>query len=245
MKIQLEQTDSTNRVAKERAAEGAEEQTVIWALQQQSGQGQYGRVFASPLGGLYFSLILRPQLPFEALPLITLATGLACRDVLSEVCSVHAQIKWPNDLYVDGKKVGGILCENSIDARQGECTATVIIGVGLNINSQVTDFPRELHSIVTTVLDATGRKVELEALLEQLIKKIGTFVDELAINRDSLLDRWQNYDYLLNRSLRYINGEQIILGTGRGLAPDGRYRIVDASGAPHAIIGGQLRPVDQ
>nr|WP_320011381.1 biotin--[acetyl-CoA-carboxylase] ligase [uncultured Desulfobulbus sp.] len=244
MKIFLEETDSTNRIAKQEAAAGIESQSVIWAGQQQSGKGQYGRVFASPPGGLYFSLVLRPQLPPDALPLITLVTGLACRDVLHEACAAQAQIKWPNDLYLKGKKVGGILCENSMQTIGEKVQATVIIGVGLNINSKRSDFPPELHPLVTTIFTEGGMAFDLSALLDAVVKKICHFVDELAINRDSLLDRWQNYDYLLNKPLRYINGEQILHGTGKGLASDGRYQIVDAEGKMHAIIGGQLRPVE-
>ncbi len=244
MKIFVKQTDSTNKVAKEKAVSGAATETVIWAEQQGAGQGQYGRVFASPVGGLYFSLLLRLGFSPEIIPLITLMAGLACREVLFEQYSLDVRIKWPNDLYIDGKKVGGILCENSFDSANGQTSATVIVGVGLNVNSRLHDFPTELQSLVTTIYEKTLRLSDLEMLLDRLTAKIAALVAQLPTNRDSLLDRWQNYDYLLHKPLRYINGEQTLYGTGLGIAPDGRYRMLDEIGHEHAIIGGQVRPAE-
>lgn len=244
MKIYVRQTDSTNRLAKEQVTSCAPAGTVIWAGMQEGGRGQYGRTFASPRGGLYFSLILQPDLMPETLPLITLVTGLACRDVLFEQCEVETRIKWPNDLYLGEKKVGGILCENFFDTRPTPMKPTVIIGVGVNINTRLRDFPEELQPLVTTLHERTGKTIDLEYALDCFIQKITTYVEGLPAKKDSLLDRWPIYDYLLNRPLVYINGDQKILGSGLGLAFDGRYRILDETGQEHAIIGGQLRPAE-
>nr|WP_321466249.1 biotin--[acetyl-CoA-carboxylase] ligase [uncultured Desulfobulbus sp.] len=244
MKIFVEQTESTNLIAREKGQAGAPDGTVVWTESQHSGRGQYGRVFASPKGGLYFSLILRPQFDAQHVPLITLVTGLACRDVLHATYTVDLKIKWPNDLYLNGKKVGGILCENSFDTGSQPPWPMVIVGVGINVNSRLADFPAELHPILTTLQEETGQSVELESLLDRLRIKICALVDTLPDNRESLLDRWQNYDYLLHRPVKYLNGEQVILGTGCGIAADGRYTLRDASGLTHTIIGGQLRPAE-
>ncbi|MDD2463455.1 MAG: biotin--[acetyl-CoA-carboxylase] ligase [Desulfobulbus sp.] len=242
MKIFVQHTDSTNRIAREEAAHGVPSGTVIWAEAQDSGRGQYGRSFASPPGGLYFSLVLRPHLAPELVSLITLVTGLACRDVLFEMYTVDARIKWPNDLYIGEKKVGGILCENSFDSGVIPQQPTVIIGVGLNMNSRLSDFPLDLQALVTTVCETTGETVPLEQALDRFTQKITEFVASLPEKLESLLDRWQNYDYLLHRPVSYINGTQTIYGTGQGIAVDGRYSILDESGNKHVIIGGQLRP---
>ncbi len=244
MKIFVEHTESTNLVAKEQGRAGVPDGTVVWTESQHSGRGQYGRVFTSPKGGLYFSLILRPHLGAQDIPLITLVTGLACRDVLHETYAVDLKIKWPNDLYLNGRKVGGILCENSFDTRSTASWPMVVVGVGINVNSRLADFPSELHPILTTMLEETGQSVELEILLDRLQAQICALVDTLPNNRESLLDRWQNYDYLLHRPVKYLNGEQVLLGSGCGIEADGRYTIRDASGLPHTIIGGQLRPAE-
>lgn len=242
--IHVQHTDSTNRLAKEKAALGAPSGTVIWAGTQASGRGQYGRVFASPLGGLYCSLILRPVLPLENLPLITLLTGLACRDLLAEQLQLEPMIKWPNDIYLGGRKVGGILCENFLDPVTDPPQATVIIGVGINLNSRLSDFPSELQPIVTTVYEHTGTEVVLKDFLALLVAQILFFVESLPSKCASLLDRWQHHDYLLHRSVEYTNGEVVMHGTGIGLAANGCYRIVDQHGNEQSIVGGQLRPRD-
>lgn len=244
MKFFVRNTDSTNRVAREKAATGATTGLVVWAEEQASGRGQYGRVFASPIGGLYFSLLLRPTLEALDLPLITLVTGLACRDVLFEECGVGARIKWPNDLYLGDKKVGGILCESSFDSGVTPGQPTVVIGVGININSHLSAFPPELRSLVTTIVEETDKSHNIEACLDCCVEKITAYVQSLSTNREMLLDRWRNYDYLLHRPVQYINGDQTVYGSGLGLASDGRYRILEDSGRERAIIGGQLRPAD-
>ena len=111
MILAYDHLDSTNRVARELALEGCTAGTVVLAGSQSSGRGQYGRLFNSPVGGLYFTLVLVPDLPLNALPLITLATGLACRETIQAVTGLEPLIKWPNDLYLDHRKVAGILCE--------------------------------------------------------------------------------------------------------------------------------------
>lgn len=243
MKVFVRHTDSTNRIAREKAASEAADGLVVWAEMQEFGRGQYGRVFASPRGGLYFSLILRPNLAAVDLPLITLVTGLACRDTLFEVSGVKALIKWPNDLYLRDKKVGGILCENSFDTGVTPPQPTVIIGVGINVNSRLSDFPEELCPLVTTLYEETNKVYDIEDCLDRFVDTISAYVASLPVNRESLLDRWRNYDYLMDKPITYTNGDQTVFGTGLGLANDGRYRIVDESGGERAIIGGQLRPL--
>lgn len=244
MRLHVQQTDSTNRIAREQAIAGAASGSVVWADSQVAGRGQHGRSFASPAGGLYFSLILRPDLPAERLSLITLATGLACREVLARLYHLDAKLKWPNDLFVRGKKVGGILCESFFASQQVPPQATVIIGVGINCNGGPEDFPEELRPLVTTIAQAIQAPVAVAVLLDDLVEAIEATVRLLRNTDGLLLDRWQEHDYLFGQPLRYINGCEDCIGIGRGISPDGRYRLVDAQGKEHAIIGGQLRPLN-
>jgi BirA family biotin operon repressor/biotin-[acetyl-CoA-carboxylase] ligase len=244
MKIHLKQTDSTNRIAKEKAYQGLSSGSVVWAASQNGGKGQYERSFSSPVGGLYFSLLLNPVLPPADVPLITLATGLACRDVLSEHCQVEALIKWPNDLYLAGKKVGGILCENMFDTTRRPPVSTVIVGVGLNINSSLSDFPVELHPILTTIYEQTRILHDLESLLDLCVTHIQHVVESLSREREAVLHRWQGYDYLFGRPLHYVGGSETVFGTGKGIASDGRYQLIDQDGKERLVLGGQLRPDD-
>lgn len=242
MRMHVQQTDSTNRIAREKVDAGMLPGTVIWADTQIAGKGQYGRSFSSPVGGLYFSLILQPDVPIASLSLVTLAAGLACRDVLSTRCRIETMIKWPNDVYFGDKKIGGILCENIFAAAANPPVSTVIIGVGINVNSTLKDFPADVQPLVTTIYEQTHELIDLEWLLGLLIASIRQMVEALRDDKDSLLDRWRAYDYLLNKPVRYTNGSEIVCGSGQGITTSGTYKFIDDQGGEREIIGGQLRP---
>ena len=241
MIIAYQQIDSTNRVAKELAAEGRPSGTVVLAASQSAGRGQYGRSFSSPEGGLYFSLLLEPDIPTEALPLITLVTGLACRNVLCQTFNLHPLIKWPNDMYLGGKKVAGILCENVLLTYLPCSQAKVIIGVGLNVNNCKEDFAAEIQPIITTLFEHLHVTVELESLLALLVEAITKNVAMLRYDRQRLLTEWQLYDFLLHKRVVHASDATLIHGIGSGITAQGLYRIQEDSGVEHAVIGGQLR----
>jgi len=231
---------STNAYALELAAGGAQPETVVWALEQSGGRGQYRRRFSSPAGGLYFSLVLRPDLPPERLPLVTLAAGVGCCLCLERNCAVAPLLKWPNDLYVNGKKLGGILTEGlPLVGREGP---TVVVGVGLNVNSTPSDYPEALRPAVATLGDTTKKTFDLQPLLEGLVDTILYQVHTLKENRDKLLAQWDRRDYLKEQSMQWSNGRSIISGIGKGIQSDGRYSLMDASGAFHSILSGTIKP---
>jgi len=243
MIIHYDQLDSTNRIAKELVTAGQPASgTVIRATMQSAGKGQYGRSFDSPPGGLYFSLILRPDLPWERLPLITLATGLACRNVIHALYGLHPQIKWPNDLYLDKQKLAGILCEQIASGAGEQAAATVIIGVGLNGNSWPSDFATELSPLLTTLRAHLQQEVDLDILLSHLLAGITATVAMLADTPHEVLGQWQQYDYLFDQPVLHTSGTARIDGFGKGITSQGHYRIVDHLGADHVVLGGWLRP---
>lgn len=241
MVIYFEQIDSTNRVAKELVGEGKPAGTVVWAGRQSSGKGQYGRTFDSPVGGLYFSLLLQPPLPLEYLSLVTLATGLACHDVIHSFCNLQTQIKWPNDIYLGEKKVAGILCENVILNSADKTVPIVVIGIGLNVNNTVKAFPIETQSIVTTLFEHFKAKIEIKELLFSLVTAITQKVLSLGEDRQEIFEQWQRYDYLFGKKVRYSTGQTTWCGIGCGITSEGFYCIKDYDGIEHRIVGGQLR----
>ena len=241
--IYYDQIDSTNRIAKELVLEGKPSGTVVRAGMQSAGKGQYGRIFNSPVGGLYFSLLLKPNLDLEHLPLVTLATGLACRDVIHSTFNIQSQIKWPNDIYLGDKKLAGILCENIDFCAAGNTSATVVIGVGININNSIEDFSIEIQPIITTLFEHLKIQVDLHSVLSLIVTAIIKNVLLLSENRQVLLNQWQQYDYLYNKSVVYAAGSLTFQGTGLGISSQGYYRIRDTQGAEHCVVGGQLRLV--
>ncbi len=241
----FEEVDSTNRIAKELVEQLVPDGTVVHCGCQSAGRGQYERSFSSPAGGLYFTLILRPSgLAASRFPLITLATAVACHDVLFDETGLNIRIKWPNDLYVGEHKLGGILCESLVASSAQSEERTALIGVGVNVNSHTKQFSESLHPIVTTVFDETGKTFALLPLLHKFTAAITHEVQALQVRSEELLARWQNYDYLLNRPVCYTVGTTRLSGIGGGISAQGYYRVIDRQGVEHAVIGGQVRPAD-
>jgi BirA family biotin operon repressor/biotin-[acetyl-CoA-carboxylase] ligase len=239
--IYHERAVSTNTLALELADQGAQPGTVVWAGTQTGGRGQYDRKFASPPGGLYFSLLLAPELLPEALCRVTLAAGLGCALALEESCDVRVLLKWPNDLYCHGRKLGGILTE-AIPVRQSG-RPMVVVGVGMNINSRSGDFSPALAPRLTSVYELTGRHVPLEPLLRECCGTIERQVDGLVREPDKFLALWDRRDYCRGQLLSWESGAGLVTGIGRGILSDGRYCLEDLSGKRHAVLAGTLRPV--
>lgn len=241
--IYYQQLDSTNRLAKELAHQGAVAGTVVQAKRQSAGRGQYERSFLSPPGGLYFSLILHPTLSAQEIALVTLAAGLGCRDAIQAQCGLAPQIKWPNDLYCSGKKIAGILSEYCLEMADSGKTPAVVVGVGMNVNSRSTDFPAELQGQLSTLLDCCGKRQDMAALLQACVESIGWRVEQLTNSRSVFLTQWRQADYLFGRKVQHLlRDEQLALGIGQGIDEQGRYLLLD-SGQLRRILGGQLRPL--
>ncbi|NLX18465.1 MAG: biotin--[acetyl-CoA-carboxylase] ligase [Desulfobulbus sp.] len=239
----LESTDSTNRVAKEMAAAGAPAGTVVVSRSQSAGRGQYDRSFNSPPGGLYFSMIVEPALPVAKIPQVTLATGVACRHVLHEKFHISPVLKWPNDVFVSTKKIAGILCECLNAPQTGSGNVKVIIGVGLNVNSEMEQYDSGLRPYVTTLRNEVGYQIDLQELLHTLLQAISRYVGDLTKDHGAVLAEWQRYDMLLANTLKYSTGSSSLEGIGCGITPEGYYRLCDSSGQEHVVVGGQLRQV--
>ncbi|WPD22049.1 MAG: biotin--[acetyl-CoA-carboxylase] ligase [Candidatus Electrothrix scaldis] len=233
--------DSTNILALAMAEQGAEHGTVIHADRQSGGRGRGKRKFASPVGGLYFSLILRPELDLVDLPLLTLAAGTGLCLSFREALSVPVMMKWPNDLYVYERKMAGILTESG-PIRGGQAEF-VVIGVGVNVSTAPELFPQELRQKSISLVHVTEHCPSIEVLLPLFVNAMQQAAQRLAEAKEELLADWRTFDYLKGRALRYLRHEEEIPATGIGLAPDGQYIIVDTQGIEHQVLAGDLNPV--
>ena len=211
---------STNEWAKELAAYGAAEGTVAVAETQTCGRGRLGREWVSPGGGLWFSVVLRPELkPAEAVGLV-FASGLAVVEVLHELYGLKAETKWPNDVLVNGRKVCGILTEMSTI---GEKVNYVIVGIGVNANFDVEKvFPEELRVIATSLENELGRKVRLEELFKALLEKLENFY-ELFMKEgfDPILKEWKKYAGFLGCQVEVASGTEKWVGLALDVENDG------------------------
>ena len=162
--------DSTNRYLKELAKEGAKEGTVIIANKQSAGRGRLGRSFFSPEGtGIYMSILLRPNMDLQKSVRITSMTAVAVARAIEKVSGIEAKIKWVNDIFLNNKKVCGILTESGIDATTGTLEYAVL-GIGINVGN--IQFPEELKEIATSICNECNRVVQREELIVEILKEL-------------------------------------------------------------------------
>lgn len=245
--IRLQVTESTNSVALEMGRQGAAPGTVVVADAQTGGRGRLNREWLSPPEiGLYFSLIVRPALPPENLPKITLAAGLAvCKAVETEYAITPA-IKWPNDLLLLGRKFGGILTETgSVPEKSGEGAVLVVVGVGLNLHPPEEGYPAAIAERTTSLADHIGGRISAEPLLQACVAAIEQEVRRLEQGQfRTILGEWSERDAVYGRNLSWVTQQgQMVTGVALGPDGDGMLRIRDRAGRIHTVISGDINLV--
>ncbi len=197
--------DSTSRYLWQQALGGAPQGTVVVAEQQLAGRGRRGRQWHSPAGlNLYFSVLLRPDLKLDQVPQLSLVTAAALWKALSDEC-LGLKIKWPNDLYCQGRKLAGILAEMKPGADGAEF---VIVGVGLNVNAKVSDFPPELQGAVTSLSCECGKDFDLAELLQKILSELAFF--EEIFYREGLKG---SIGELINRNF-FLAEKNVVINSG-------------------------------
>jgi BirA family biotin operon repressor/biotin-[acetyl-CoA-carboxylase] ligase len=235
----FETLDSTNNLAKELAARGAPEGTVVVAEAQTGGRGRLGREWDSPPGvGLYVSLVLRPMLPPMDLPQITLTTAVAVAKAVRRVAGVAPGIKWPNDLLLNGKKLGGVLTEMESESDR---IRYVVVGLGLNVNNP--EFPTELAATATSLILAAGRPFSRVDLLKAWLDEFDGLYDRF-LNQGfaEILEEWKGLTVTLGRAVTVRQGPREISGLALDVAPDGALLLRTAGGEIVRVISGEITP---
>ncbi|MEJ2672311.1 MAG: biotin--[acetyl-CoA-carboxylase] ligase [Deltaproteobacteria bacterium] len=235
----FETLDSTNNLAKELAAREAPEGTVVIAETQSGGRGRLGREWNSPPGvGLYVSVVLRPLLPPLELPRITLTTAVAVVRAVRRVAGMAPGIKWPNDLIVNGKKLGGILTEMETESDR---IRHVVVGLGLNVNNP--DFPPELAGTATSLartLGGTFPRVDLlKAWLEEFEDLYKRFLNQ---EFAGILAEWKRHTVTLGRTVTVRQGPRAISGHAVDVAPDGALLLRIPEGETVRVTSGEIAP---
>lgn len=218
---------------------GAPEGLCITAREQTKGRGRAGRVWVSPAdAGLYFSILLRPaRLAARSWPLITLMSALAVRDALIEAYKLETDIKWPNDIIADERKLCGILAE-TVETDRGRA---VIVGIGINLDDRA--FPPELKGIATSIATLIGRSADIERLLQSLIRAIERRYEILqaAGGEAETIREWsRNSSYAQGRRVRVALTEETFEGCTRGLEPDGALRVETEQGEIRIVRAGDI-----
>lgn len=239
--LRFDSLPSTNVEAASQAVQGAPEGLCIVASEQTAGRGRLKRHWVSPKGaGLYCSIILRPQFDQNLWPLLTLMAAVAVHDALRDVFALQTDIKWPNDILVNEKKLCGILAE-TIETPLGRA---VVLGIGINLKHN--SFPAELDNVATSVELAAGRNEDPQVVLEALVNLLGRYYPILQSpgGSEEIASEWSaRSSYGTGKHIRVANGDQILEGTTRGLERDGALRVETGSGEIKTIRAGDVTTV--
>ncbi|MBN1916781.1 MAG: biotin--[acetyl-CoA-carboxylase] ligase [Verrucomicrobia bacterium] len=215
-----DEIESTNVEAKELAMAGAPEGTVVIAELQRAGRGRLGRRWTSPAGkGLLFSVILRPTLPMSRAHMLTIVAAVAAARGIETQTDASVRIKWPNDLFVGDRKAGGILLEV---AGEQDVVEWVIVGIGINVNTEYAELPVDLRRTATSLKMATGDPVDRSELLARILLALETAYKEAQKHGfDRALSEFRQRDYLLKRSVSVQTREGSVIGEATGIDNQG------------------------
>ena len=226
--LRYESLPSTNTEVARLAVEGVAEGLAVVADEQTAGRGRLQRAWSSPKGaGLYFSILLRPKLALDRWPLVTFVAALATGDALLEAASVQTDIKWPNDLLANERKICGILAE-AIETPDGRA---VVLGIGINLNNQA--FPEDLVNVATSVANESGRPAEREAILAALLQALARWYALLqeADGAEKIVAAWSSRSsYATGKVVQVSNGGETVSGHTCGVESDGALRLETAQG---------------
>ncbi len=234
-------TDSTNRVAMELAYAGEEEGAVVLAEAQTEGRGRAGRKWHSEQGtGIYLTLLLRPRLSPAQAPLLTMLAGLSLHSAILAQTGLNTELKWPNDILIDGKKLGGILTEMHAEPSQ---VRFVIVGIGLNVNQE--KFPAELSSIATSLSKETGKVHSRLELLVRLLREFETDYNRFLREGPSyVVGRFAEVSQFADsKRVRVDTGRDTYTGKTAGLSADGLLLVKKDDGETVTVIAGDVSEV--
>jgi BirA family biotin operon repressor/biotin-[acetyl-CoA-carboxylase] ligase len=233
--LSFETVDSTNRVALELGARGSPEGAVVFAEEQTRGRGRLGRTWSSPKGkGLTFSVLLRPVLAIQEVPRLTLTAAVSVAEALREEAGVRAEIRWPNDVLVSGRKICGILTEMNAEPDR---VLFVVVGIGLNVNARPEDLPEGAASL----LGETGRAWDRCALAAEVLGRLETHYGQLVSGRFAdLAARWESYSGLTGRRVAASTLRGSVEGEALGIDEEGALWIREDTGLRTKVLSGDV-----
>jgi BirA family biotin operon repressor/biotin-[acetyl-CoA-carboxylase] ligase len=230
--------DSTNTLAKELAAQGAPEGTLVLAEEQSAGRGRMGRHWVSPgYANLLFSLLLRPRIHKDQVFVTTMILALATIKAVKSRTGLASAIKWPNDIFVRGKKLGGILTEFSL--RQEEIDY-VVVGLGLNVNWSP-HRTEDASRLATSILAETGSRISRNDLLVTLLRIFEPYYGEVLSGQiDDFYKTWNEASMIIGRNVEIVTPVEKTHGRALRIDRSGALIIEDDTGKEQRIISGEV-----
>ena len=237
--IFLDETDSTNNYLKDLIRSTSDRVfTVVSARRQTGGRGRLGRSFFSPDGGLYFSFSLPLAGDERNIPFITLLAGLSVSEAIEELTGVKTEIKWPNDIYLEGKKLGGILCE--LVTGKG---LTAVVGVGINTDVRKEEIPSELSGIMTSLAIYGINSFDKQLLAERIVSKADGYIygnKEIYDVTNETYEAIKRRSYSIGKKVKYTVGDEITEGVLTDILITGAAEITLSDGRKKEIFCGEI-----
>lgn len=235
----FKETTSTNDVAEKMAHDGVAEGVVIIAESQTKGRGRLSRRWESSVGkGLWLSLLLRPEMAPQSATRITISAAVSIVRAIRHVTGLEAEIKWPNDVQVKGLKVAGILTELSAEVDR---VRHLILGLGLNINHQPTDFPPEIRALATSLAIQTGGMVDRPCLAARVLEELEFDYSRIRSGQfEQIALEWERSCSTLGKAVRIQMGDRILQGRAEALDGEGALLLRSSHGNLERILGGDV-----
>lgn len=233
------ETTSTSDVVEKLARDGVREGVVVFAESQTKGRGRLGRKWISPSKkGLWFSVLLRPDMPPQKATQITIAGATALARAIREQTRLTAQIKWPNDILISGKKVAGSLTELSAEL---DHVKYVTLGIGLNVNLTLSDFPPDLRKVATSLRIETGRATHRAELATSILRELDRDYARVCSGKfEAVADEWEQLCSTLGHNIGIRVGDRLLQGRAEALDSDGALLLRTEHGLLERIIGGDV-----
>lgn len=235
----FEQTTSTNDVVEKLARDGVKEGAVVFAESQTKGRGRLGRVWMSPSRqGLWFSVLLRPHLHPQETTQLTVISATALRRAIKNLTGLAAEIKWPNDVLLNGKKAAGILTEMSAELDR---VRHVILGIGVDVNLEAAGFPPELRKLATSLRIESGAPVSRPELAVEILRELDADYARICAGKFSeVADEWEAACVTIGKNVTVHVGERQFRGRAESLDEDGALLIRTEHGHLERVIGGDV-----
>lgn len=231
--------ESTNKTAKEMAVSGAEHGTVIVTDSQTAGKGRYGRAFHSPPGhGLYMSFILHPsKLCFSTPTLITAFAAVSVCEAVEAVSDKNPQIKWVNDVFIDGKKICGILTEAVTDFESGN-TQWIVVGIGVNLRISPAELPEDLKQVAGAVFEKDNLPITRNRLCSEIANRI---IHPENHNEKEMLEKYRQRMYMLGKKVLVTGTAETYEAVAVGIDDIGRLIVKRNNGELLSLSAGEIR----
>jgi len=236
----LETIDSTNTEAKRRALLGVPEGLVVLSEEQSAGRGRMGRSFQSSKGpGLYISFLLRPDIAPEKVVNVTAWVAVAVCDGVEAACGVRPQIKWPNDLVLGNKKLGGILTEMGLEGSH-ETLQYIVTGIGINVNHQLEDFQADIRGFATSLAIQLGHPMRRVDLAVSLVKAMDDMYRVFPQGKKRYLEQYRKDCLTTGKHIRLFNGSTVQEARAVGVDDDFHLIVEYPDGTEGVIASGEV-----